>query len=324
MLLKNKHIQSVYATFFRKFPPHKFFIERFTLSDGDFLEPYWYKKPTSNKPIVILFHGLGGSYQSPYIRGLMQELDRLGFNSVVMHFRTSSGKMNLKPIAYHSGKTDDAKEFIQSVKQRFPSSKLFGVGFSLGANMLLKLLGEERENSPFSACVAVSPPMQLDIGADKINSGFSKVYQKHLLKTLNSLLEQKYDTHDMHSIINFKRKNVKKISTFWEFDEVYTAKIHGFKSAKDYYLKSSSKQYLKYIKTPTLIIYALDDPFMTPAILPKKDEISEFVELEIHKHGGHVGFVNGSLFNPVYYLEKKIPDFFKNFIMSPFVKSTFK
>ena len=311
MLLKNKHIQSVYSTFFRKFPSHKFFIEKFTLSDGDFIEPYWYKKPSSNKPIVILFHGLSGSYKSPYIHGLMRELDRLGYNSVVMHFRTCSGVMNIKPIAYHSGKTDDAKEFIQSVKMRFANSKLFGVGFSLGGNMLLKLLGELKENSPFSACTAVSAPMQLDVGADKMNSGFSRFYQKHLLKNLNQLLEQKYEMHDMHSIINIKKEDVKKISSFWEFDDVYTAKVHGFKSAQDYYTKSSSKQYLKHIKTPTLIISALDDPFMTPEVIPTKDELSGFVELEVHNNGGHVGFIDGSLLNPIYYLDKKIPDFFQ-------------
>ena len=314
MLLKNKHIQTVYASFFRKFPSHKFFIENFTLSDGDFLEPYWYKKPSSKKPIVILFHGLSGSYKSPYIHGLMRELDKQGYNSVVMHFRTSSGKMNLKPIAYHSGKTDDAKEFIQSIKRRFSNSKLFGVGFSLGGNMLLKLLGELKGNSPFSACVSVSAPMQLDIGANKINSGFSKFYQKHLLKNLNQLLEQKYETHDMHSIINFKKENVRKISSFWEFDEIYTAKVHGFKSAQDYYTKSSSKQYLKYIKTNTLIVYALDDPFMTPSILPTKDEISKFIKLEVHKKGGHVGFIDGSLFKPRYYLETCILKYFKYYL----------
>ena len=314
MLLKNKHIQTVYASFFRKFPSHNFLIERFTLSDGDFIEPYWYKEPSANKPIVILFHGLSGSYKSPYIHGMMRKFDCLGFNSVVMHFRTCSGIMNLKETAYHSGKTDDAKEFLQSIKQRFSNIKIFGVGFSLGGNMLLKLLGEVKEASPFTACVSVSAPMQLDIGADKINSGFSKIYQKHLVKSLNQLLEQKYDTHDMQSLINIKKEDVKKIASFWEFDDVYTAKIYGFKSAKDYYVKSSSKQYLKYIQTPTLIIYALDDPFMTPAILPIKKEMSEFVKLDIHKNGGHVGFINGSLCKPKYYLEEKIPRFFQKYI----------
>ncbi|MEA1955824.1 MAG: hydrolase [Campylobacterota bacterium] len=314
MFLKNKHIQTIYASLFRKFPSHEFVVERFTLSDGDFLEPYWYKKPSPLKPIVILFHGLSGSYKSPYIHGLMQELDRQGYNSVVMHFRTCSGVMNLKETAYHSGKTDDAIEFIDSVKKRFPISKLFSIGFSLGGNMLLKLLGELGDKSPFSACISVSAPMQLDIGADKINSGFSKIYQRHLLKNLNQLLEQKYEIHDMESLINIKKEDVKNISSFWEFDDVYTAKIHGFESAQDYYTKCSSKQYLKNIKTDTLIIYSLDDPFMTPEILPNEDEISKFVKLEIHKKGGHVGFIEGSLLRPKYYLETKVPKYFNNFI----------
>jgi len=175
---------------------------------------------------------------------------------------------------------------------------------------LLKLLGELKDNSPFEACVSVSAPMQLDISADKINSGFSKIYQHHLLKNLKQLLEQKYKMHDMESIINLKKRDIKKIASFWEFDDLYTAKVHGFKSAQDYYTKCSSKQYLKYIQTDTLIINALDDPFMTPKVLPNKDEISSFIQLEICKRGGHVGFIKGSLKKPKYDLETKILTFF--------------
>jgi len=162
----------------------------------------------------MLFHGLAGSYKSPYIQGLMQELDKQGYNSVLMHFRSCSGVMNLKPIAYHSGKTDDAIEFIDSIKQRFPDAKLFSVGFSLGANMMLKLLGELKEKSPFSASVSVSAPMKLDLGSDRINRGLSKYYQKYLLKNLNKLLEQKYETHDMESLSGLKKENIKNIYPF--------------------------------------------------------------------------------------------------------------
>ena len=314
-LLKNKHIQTIYASFFRKTPQHKFDVEKFILSDGDFLECYWYNKPLqTNKPLVILFHGLAGSYKSPYIHGLMKELDKQGYNSVLMHFRYCSGIMNLKPITFHSGKTDDAMEFIDSIKQRFPNTKLFSVGFSLGANMMLKLLGEQADNSPFSASVSVSAPMRLDLASKKINSGLSKCYQKYLLKNLNELLEKKYETHDIESLIGLKKEDVKNISTLWEFDEAYTAPIHGFESAQDYYDKSSSSKYLKYIQTPTLIIHSKDDPFMPQEVLPTKDEISSSIELEIYKNGGHVGFIEGSLFKPEYFLEKRIPQYLNKFI----------
>jgi len=314
-LLKNKHIQTIYSSFFRKVPKHNFEVEKFILSDGDFIECYWYNKQTNNnnKPIVLLFHGLAGSYKSPYIQGTMCELDKNGYNSVVVHFRSCSGIMNDKAISYHSGKTDDALEYISNIKTKFPNSKLFGVGYSLGGNMLLKLLGETGEDSQFEAAISISAPLELATCSDSINKGFSRFYQKHLVDDLNILLEQKYDKHDMNSIINLKKEDVKKLSTFWEFDEAYTAKVHGFKSAKDYYEKSSSKQFLKHIKTNTLLIHSLDDPFMTPSIVPKKDEVSLHVELEIYPYGGHVGFIEGGIFKPIYWLEKRIVSYFNQF-----------
>ena len=313
-LLSNKHIQTTYASLFRKIPLHNFYIEKFILSDGDFVDCYWYEEhKLTNKPLVILFHGLAGSYKSPYILGLMQELNKQGHNSVLMHFRSCSGVMNTKPISYHSGKTDDAKEYILSIIDRFPNTKLFSVGFSLGANMMLKLLGELGSESPFIASVSVSAPIKLAIGSDRINTGLSKYYQKYLLKNLNELLLKKYDTHDIESLIGLKKEDVKKLSSFWEFDGAYTAPIHGFKSAQDYYDKSSAINYLKLIQTPTLIIHAKDDPFMPPQILPNKDEISKNIELNIYENGGHVGFVHGCIFKPKYFLEERISSYFQEF-----------
>ncbi|WP_321779541.1 hydrolase [Sulfurimonas sp.] len=321
-LLKNEHVQTLYSSMFtrcpwgRKIKSHKFEIERFELSDGDFIDCYWYnfQEIESKKPIVMLFHGLAGSYKSPYIQGTMQELDKNGFNSVVVHFRSCSGVMNKSPNSYHSGKTDDALEFIDSLKNRYKNNKLFCTGYSLGGNMLLKLLGELAEQSPITAAISVSAPMQLDICADYIDNGFSKFYQYILVKNLNDSLREKFKTHDFKTLINLEEKDIKNLKTFWDFDDAYTAPIHGFASAQDYYTKSSSKQFLKHIQTNTLIIHSLDDPFMTPKILPNKDEISPCVKLEVHQNGGHVGFIQGSFFKPKYYLEKRVVEFFKHFI----------
>ncbi len=315
-LLKNRHLQTLYSSAFRKIKSHKFEVERFELSDGDFIDCYWYNKQTSEskKPIVLLFHGLTGSYKSPYIQGTMQELDANGFNSVVVHFRSCSGVMNKSAVSYHSGKTDDALEFINSLKVKYADNKLFCIGYSLGGNMLLKLLGELSSSSPITAAVSVSAPMQLDICANHINNGFSKFYQYILVKNLNDTLREKFKTHDFKTLINLEKKDVKTIKTFWDFDGAYTAPIHGFASAQDYYTKCSSKQFLKHIHTNTLIIHALDDPFMTPQILPKKDEMSPSIELEVCQNGGHVGFIEGSIFKPKYYLEKRIVKYFKHFI----------
>jgi len=314
--LSNRHIQTLYSSFFRKSKNLDFEIEKFILPDGDFVECYWYDKPAegSSKPIVILFHGLAGSYESPYIQGTMLKLAEAGFSSVIMHFRGCSGVANELPRAYHSGDTGDSSLWIQEVKGRFSKSKLFAIGYSLGGNMLLKYLGEKGTNSLLDGAISVSAPMVLDICANTINKGFSKIYQNHLITNLNTPLEQKYEKHDMESIIGLKKEEVKNIKTFWEFDKVYTAPIHGFDSAKDYYKKSSSRQFLKDIKTPTLIIHSLDDPFMTQEILPNSDELSKYVKLEISSNGGHVGFIGGTIFNPIFWLEDRVTEYFKKLI----------
>lgn len=312
--MKNRHIQTLYSSFFRKTPQPKIEIENFTLEDGDFLEVYWHKinNPNSKTPIVILFHGLAGSYKSPYIQGAMKELSKAGFNSVLMHFRSCSGVMNNLPRSYHSGETGDALYFIKSLKKRFPHAKISAVGYSLGGNMLLKLLGEMGKNSLLNGAVSVSAPIQLDICADVINSGFSKIYQANLIKDLKKSLVKKYSQHDMKSLLNFDEKNIKSIKTFWEFDRIYTAPIHGFKSAEDYYEKCSSKQFLKDIDTPTLIIHSSDDPFMNTNILPSNEELSSKITFELYKHGGHVGFIGGTIFKPRYWLDTRITEFIKN------------
>jgi len=311
----NRHIQTLYSSFFRKIKQPKIEVEKFILEDGDFLDAYWHKTDNSSSttPIVVLFHGLAGSYKSPYIQGVMHQLSKAGFHSVLMHFRSCSGRMNNLPRSYHSGETGDALFFIHSIQKRFPNSKLFGVGYSLGGNMLLKLLGEMKNDSALSAAVSVSAPIQLDICADVIGKGFSKIYQNHLVKDLKKSLTQKYSQHDMKTLLNFDKQRVKHIKTFWEFDEVYTAPIHGFKSAQDYYTKCSSKQFLKDIVTPTLIIHSSDDPFMSTDIIPTDDEISPKTTLELYKNGGHVGFIGGTLLKPHYWLEERIVKFLKQF-----------
>lgn len=312
--LANPHIQTIYSSLFRRERNLPFTLENFSLSDGDSLECYWYHSniEQTNNPLVILFHGLAGSFKSPYIQGIITELANKGFESVLMHFRGCSGNDNRLPRSYHSGDTADAMEFLEALQEKFPKRALYGVGYSLGANMLLKLLGETKEKSPFNKAVAVSAPMQLDICSNRMNSGFSRYYQYRLLKELNSALDKKYDKHDMHSLINLKRQDILKLKTFWEFDGAYTAPIHGFKSAQDYYTKSSSKRFLKDIQTPTLIIHSMDDPFMTQEVIPKQEELSKSVELELTQKGGHVGFISGSLFRPEYWLEKRIVEYLKS------------
>ena len=311
-LLKNRHLQTLYAPFFRKQNKKlKFEIEHFELDDGDFVECYWHNaKPTDKRPIVTLFHGLAGSYKSPYILGLMIALEKAGFASVVMHFRGCSGKENLLPRSYHSGETADAKAWIDYLNVKYKTNPLHAVGFSIGGNMLLKLLGEEQKKSLLVSAVSVSAPMDLAVCAKVISKGFASNYEGHLLNPLKITLKKKFDTFNMNKLLILKKEKIDGIKSIEEFDEKYTAPIHGFKSAQEYYKKCSSKQFLKYIAVPTLIIHSLDDPFMDERVLPKENELSPSVNFELSPHGGHVGFVTGSLFKPRYWLEERIIQYF--------------
>ncbi|MDB4838181.1 hydrolase [Marinomonas sp.] len=343
-LLKNKHLQTVYATLFRKPLMLETQREVFELEDGDFVDCHWLGKPDldTKQPIVVLFHGLAGCYRSPYIEGAMQTLKSAGYSPVLMHFRGCSGRDNRLPKTYHSGATSDAKAWLEHLQKTFLSAPLFAIGYSLGGNMLLKLLGEYGQSdgaaSPLTAAISVSAPMQLDDSSDAIKTSFFGIYEWHLLRLLKRTLLKKYHDHDMSALLGKTPEDIKQLASIREFDDVYTAKMNGFDGVQDYYTQCSAKQYLPYIQTNTLIVHAIDDPFMTPAILPDAclkqwckqhwagsnshsvtsgdavtNEISSHIELEIHQYGGHVGFVTGSVFKPVYYLEKRMLTYFDQF-----------
>lgn len=309
-ILKNRHIQTVYSTFFRKRATHNYVTERFRLHDKDFLELYWFEPHKNGANLAVLFHGLGGSYASPYIYGMMHSLSKQGINSVVMHYRSSSGVMNDTPLSYHSGKTDDALEVLEALSHRYPDTHLFGIGFSLGANLLLKLLGETGTNSPLSAAAAISSPFDLGLCALQLNKGFSKLYQAYLLKDLKKMLHQKFERFDMTPYTHLKKDEIDNLNTFYKFDAAYTAPVHGFASVEEYYKKASSKPFLQKISVPTLLIHAKDDPFVPQEALPTPKELSDSIIYELHERGGHVGFIDGTLFKPRYYLEQRVPAFF--------------
>jgi len=309
--LKNPHLQTIFPLLITK-PKSSFFTEDFYFDDGDFTELAWSENPQgkSFEHITLLFHGLGGSINSHYILGMMNTLKKAGHLCVLMHFRGCGVKTNASERSYHAGQTQDAMELISFLRSKFPLAKLHAVGYSLGANMLLKLLATYKTASPLSSAVAVSAPLELEPCTHHLSKGFARLYQKYLLKSLknNLLIKAKY--FDLQSQWGLSEKIIKNIKTIYEFDELYTAPVHGFKDANDYYTQSSSRQYLKEILTPTLMIHALDDPFMPFSVLPKQDELSDSIEFELSDHGGHVGFIEGSLFKPSFWLEKRVLNFF--------------
>jgi hypothetical protein len=230
-----------------------------------------------------------------------------------MHFRGCSGEINRRPRAYHSGETADPQHCIEWIKASYPQAKLFAAGFSLGGNMLLKLLGEQH-NSAIAAAVSVSAPIQLSASAYAINRGIAKRYQSHLLKTMQQNLSLKMQSIDMRPHLALRADEVKNLTTFRSFDEHVTSRLHGFEGADDYYANASAMRFLKNINTPTLVLHAADDPFMDERVIPNTSQLSTSIAYELSHHGGHVGFVYGTLRTPRLWLPERIVSFFQEYL----------
>ena len=286
--LKNSHAQTLWAGLVRRRPTITIHYERVTLPDGDFVDLAF--APDNGGPVVLLLHGLQGSIQSRYACGMLNSLHRAAYHPVLLHFRGCSGAVNKQTRLYHAGETGDPAYIISWLQNRYPGRAIAAVGFSLGGNVLLKLLGEQREQTALKAAAAISVPMRLDICANRIDQGFSKLYQWNLVRSKLKIAMQKNARGQLNGVDIVKTYQAR---SFWEFDDAFTAPLHGFKDVHEYYAQCSSRQFLKDIRVPTLIIHAQDDPFTSAAVIPTKEEVSEFVELNVSKHGGHVGFTNG-------------------------------
>jgi predicted alpha/beta-fold hydrolase len=285
--------------------------ERFELVDGDFLDLDWVGGDAG--PIVVVLHGLMGSIESPYASGILREIERQGWRGLFVHFRGCSGEPNRLPRAYHSGDTGDLAAVIEEMNRREPSTPIAAIGYSLGGNALLKWLSETGEANPLKAAVAVSVPFDIEQVANSIHQGFSRVYERRLTRCLQEAVRSKIDRFG--DIMPIDRDRVGQLDDFWSFDNEVTAPLHGFADARDYYTKSSARQFLPSIKTRTLILHAKDDPFMTPEVIPTLDEVSDSTTLEVSEHGGHVGFVSGRWpWSTRYWLEERIPAYLKEFL----------
>lgn len=313
--LGNCHLQTLFPRYHRPRPWIRTQCQWLDTPDNDRIAVHT-PAPLRNDakaPIVLVLHGLEGSVESPYVQGIMQALIKAGFQVAVMHFRGCGGIPNLLPRAYHSGDTGDARWLADQLRAKFPDSPLMAVGYSLGGNVLLKWLGEDRAQSPLAAAVSVSAPLDLHASSRRMGQGFSKVYQRHLLNSLKQSLSQK--ARDPELARQMPPLNEPKFfSDFRNFDDHFTAPLHGFGGVDDYYTRASSKPLLKDIERPTMIIHAEDDPFVCPTAIPTDADISPEVTLAISKQGGHVGFISGALWKPIYWLEQVIPAYLLNII----------
>jgi len=311
---RNRHVQTIWPRFFQKRAALQYRMQRLELPDGDFVDLAWGPTPTTCKGVVVMFHGLEGSIRSHYAHDMMARLSGGHWQVVLMHFRGCSGEPNRLARAYHSGETEDARYFLQWLEQKYPNVPKAAVGFSLGGNMLLKLLGESGDVPPLSAAVAVSAPMRLDLCSQSIGKGFSRVYQDYLMHSMKRNLLKKLAYIDYPQLIGMNEKRIRALSNFWEFDQYVTAPLHGFQDARDYYTRCSSRQFLPHIQRPTLIIHSLDDPFMSPEVVPKANELSPTMSLCLSQHGGHVGFMQGPPWRPQVWLHEQVARFLAHYL----------
>jgi len=298
----NGHFNTIFPAMFRRQTPPAYERERIITSDDDFVDIDHLHK--GSRGLAILCHGLEGSSRSQYIQGTAGILSKNGWDVTAINHRSCSGEMNKQLIMYHSGATWDLHLIIQKMAPDYDEIVL--VGFSLGGNIVLKYLGDGIYplHEKIKKVVAVSVPIDLKGGSIEISKKKNKIYDWRFLKTLRQKAFQKHQQYP--EVI--KIENIKKVKTLADFDHYFTGPMHGFKDGLDYYTKCSSKQFLKNITIPTLLIQALDDPFLSASCFPRSEAIANnYLNLLLSKYGGHVGFtLPGSTY---YWEEIKIASF---------------
>jgi predicted alpha/beta-fold hydrolase len=286
-------------------------LEQWDTPDGDFVEVARLAAPTAGAPRLLLLHGLEGGTHSHYARALFREAQRRGWGADLMLFRSCGSQPNRLPRSYHSGETGDPQFVLERITAEHPGAPVGMVGVSLGGNVLCKLFGELGERLPPAVVggVAVSVPYDLARASRHIGRGFGAVYERAFLKSLIPKALGKVARHP--ELLPMAR--VRYARTLWEFDDLFTAPVHGFRDAADYYAKASSLQRLRGVRRPLLLLNAVDDPFIPPVVL---DEVRQAVagnhaiQVEFPARGGHVGFTAGRWpWRPFYYAEWRAVEF---------------
>jgi hypothetical protein len=283
---------------------------RWDTPDGDFIDVLRLDA-ASDAPRLILLHGLEGTARSHYVRATLAEMRRRGWGADVLIFRSCGDEPNRTRRFYHSGETTDLAFVIDRVIAEHPDSPICLAGVSLGGNVLLKHLGEQGRQLPSQvvAAAAVSVPYDLERSARRIGQGFSRLYEQVFLRTLRRKAIAKLSRFpDL-----FAEDRLGAARTLWEFDDIVTGPVHGFEGATDYYTRSSSIGFLPGIRIPTLLLSAVDDPFLPPDVLDRVRDVAAVnpaLHVEFVARGGHVGFISGSLpWRPFYYAEWRVADF---------------
>ena len=296
------HLQTVHAVLFRKVSLVTHHKERLELEDGDFLDLEW--AGNRDEKIAIISHGLEGCSRAKYVQGMAAALVKNGWDVLAWSFRGCSGEPNRLASFYHSGKTEDLELVIRhAISSRSPK-QIDLVGFSLGGNLTLKYIGERGPDidPAIKRGVAFSVPCELACSSAKLAQWQNRIYMERFMKTLRAKVKRKHQ--DFPDILDIS--GVDAMRTFAQFDDRFTAPLHGFDDALDYWKRSSCKQFLSNIAIPTLLVTAANDPILGPACYPRKEaETSDHFFLEIPSQGGHVGFGTGK----EYWSEKRAVEF---------------
>lgn len=306
--LPGGHLQTIYASLFAPKPRVIYRRERWELADGDFLDLDWVDG-APDKPLLALFHGLEGSSQGHYALAMMDTLRQHGWRGVAVNFRGCSGSPNRLARAYHSGDSAEVKMVLTHLKTQANSQPLYAVGISLGANALLKFLGESglEAQQILAAAAAISAPVDLANAGARLDQGFNRYsYTRHFLRTLRRKTQEKINAHRLP----ITPQALRAANTLHAFDDLYTAPMHGYRNADDYWLRASSKPWLNSIAVPTLIVHAHNDPFLPAGTYLEQALLSPHITLDLTQQGGHVGFVSGPFPGKLNWLPKRVLSFF--------------
>ncbi len=306
--LPGAHLQTLYAYLFVPRPRVPYRRERWELDDGDFLDLDWIDGP-EHAPLVVLFHGLEGNSRGHYAVSLMHALRRRGWRGVVAHFRGCSGEPNRLPRAYHSGDSAEIARVLQRLRGDAGAAPLFAVGVSLGANALLKWLGESgaEAHAWLDAAAAVSPPFDLMAAGRALDRGFNRqIYTRHFLRSLRRKALAMAAQHHLPVSTSL----LEQATTLYAFDNLFTAPVHGFRDADDYWTHASCKPWLNSVVVPTLIVHARNDPFLPAEAIPPAESLNHAITLELCDEGGHAGFVSGPFPGRLQWLPQRILHFF--------------
>ena len=304
--LPGGHAQTIYPAKILRTTSTALRRERWTTPDNDFIDVD-FLAGSPNQPFLVLFHGLEGSSQSHYARSVLKHLAQCGWSAAIPHFRGCSGELNLAPRFYHSGDANEINWILRRLQQhtaRTNSSHFFASGVSLGGNTLLRWLGEFAEESNFvDAACAISAPLDLAAGGAALSRGINMIYTQSFLRTLKPKCLKKLKQFPQL----FDRDKLLAARDLYEFDNVVTAPLHGYRDTNDYWNRASAKHVLPMITVPTLVLNARNDPFLPEAYLPTL--ASKAVTLEYPETGGHVGFVSGAMPGHLHWLPQRITDF---------------